>query len=198
MLSRSQGGFGAAAVTLVTAGLIVAEIDDLGFRRWWAAHPLTTDTVGGLLVLLITVLVVDQLVRIRQLNDRAQAVAAQSAIMMAQATRSVTAVSAVVDGSGDRASALDEVRTYMVMLLVSAPVLIDGAVSRAFLEQSQGLGGELARALTVTKSKDSPSEYSRSSLDKAVASLRTASLPLLRPLGSDERVAAMGVDTSGD
>ncbi|HUD39175.1 MAG TPA: hypothetical protein VMR14_19910 [Streptosporangiaceae bacterium] len=198
MLNRWQGWIAAAAATLIAAALAVTDLTDAGMRRWWLAHALTTDTVSGLLVLLITVLVVDQLVRIRQLNDRAQAVAAQSAIMMAQATRSVTAVSAVVDGSGDRASALDEVRTYMVMLLVSAPVLIDGAVSRAFLEQSQGLGGELARALTVTKSKDSPSEYSRSSLDKAVASLRTASLPLLRPLGSDERVAAMGVDTSGD
>jgi hypothetical protein len=198
VLNRWQGWIAAAAATLIAAALAVTDLTDAGMRRWWLAHALTTDTVSGLLVLLITVLVVDQLVRIRQLNDRAQAVAAQSAIMMAQATRSVTAVSAVVDGSGDRASALDEVRTYMVMLLVSAPVLIDGAVSRAFLEQSQGLGGELARALTVTKSKDSPTEYSRSSLDKAVASLRTASLPLLRPLGSDERVAAMGVDTNGD
>jgi hypothetical protein len=198
VLNRWQGWIAAAAATLIAAALAVTDLTDAGMRRWWLAHALTTDTVSGLLVLLITVLVVDQLVRIWQLNDRAQAVAAQSAIMMAQATRSVTAVSAVVDGSGDRASALDEVRTYMVMLLVSAPVLIDGAVSRAFLEQSQGLGGELARALTVTKSKDSPTEYSRSSLDKAVASLRTASLPLLRPLGSDERVAAMGVDTNGD
>jgi len=198
VLNRWQGWIAAAAATLIAAALAVTDLTDAGMRRWWLAHALTTDTVSGLLVLLITVLVVDQLVRIRQLNDRAQAVAAQSAIMMAQATRSVTAVSAVVDGSGDRASALDEVRTYMVMLLVSAPVLIDGAVSRAFLEQSQGLGGVLARALTVTKSKDSPTEYSRSSLDKAVASLRTASLPLLRPLGSDERVAAMGVDTNGD
>jgi hypothetical protein len=198
VLNRWQGWIAAAAATLIAAVLVITDLTDAGVRRWWLAHALTTDTVSGLLVLLITVLVIDQLVRIRQINDRAQAVAAQSAIMMAQATRSVTAVSAVLDGSGDRASALDELRTYMVMLLVSAPVLIDGSVSRAFLEQSQGLGGELARALTVTASKDSTSKYSRSSLDKAVASLRAASLPLLRPLSNDERVVAMGVDTSGD
>jgi hypothetical protein len=198
VLNRWQGWIAAGAATLMAAALVISDVTDEGMRRWWLRHALTTDTVSGLLVLLITVLVVDQVVRIRQHNDRAQAVAAQAAIMMAQATRSVAAVSAVLDGSGDRANALEEVRTYMVVLLVGAPVLIDENVSRAFLEQSQGLGGELARALTVTGSKDSRSEYSRSSLDDAVARLRHAYVPLLRPLSNDERAAAIGVDTSGD
>ena len=39
----------------------------------------------------------------------------------------------------------------MMMLLVSAPVLIDATVSRNFLEQAQALGGEMARALAATR-----------------------------------------------
>ena len=58
-----------------------------------AFHALTTDTVAGLLVLLITVLVADQVVRLRQINGRARAVAAQAAIMVNQAIRSAQAVS---------------------------------------------------------------------------------------------------------
>jgi hypothetical protein len=56
-------------------------------------HALSTDAVAGLLVLLVTVLVVDQVVSSRQLNDRARAVAAQAAIMVTQAARSARAVS---------------------------------------------------------------------------------------------------------
>jgi hypothetical protein len=160
-------------------------------RRWWDAHALTTDIVGGVLVLLITVLVVDQVVKRRQFTDRSLAVAAQTAIMMAQASRSTKAVTAVLDGSGDHDAALDEVRTYLVMLLVGAPVLIDDKVSRTFLEQAQNLGGELARALSVTAAGEGG--YQPSLLDKAAASLHAASVPLLRPLSNDERVAAAGI-----
>jgi hypothetical protein len=85
MLSRRQGGFAAIIATLLTGVLVTLEITDGGMRRWWAGHALTTDTVSGLLVLLITLLVVDQVVRLRQLNDRARAVAAQAAIIMTQA-----------------------------------------------------------------------------------------------------------------
>jgi hypothetical protein len=108
---------------------------------------------GGLLVLLITVLVVDQVVSIRQLNDRARAIAAQAAIVVTQARRTAQAVSQAVnphDGQGDRDAAVDEFRTYMMMLLVAAPVLIDAKVSRDFLEQAQVLGAELAKALAET------------------------------------------------
>ena len=125
-------------------------------RHWWSSHALTTDTVSGLLVLLITLLVVNQVVRRRQLRDRSQAVAAQAAIMMAQADRASSAVSSALDGSGDRSSASDEFRTYMMMLLVGAPVLIDGRLSRSFLEQAQRLGGEMARVLaTMTRAHHS-------------------------------------------
>jgi hypothetical protein len=88
VLSRWQGGLGALVVTLLTGALVAGEVTDEAMRRWWAAHALTTSTVAGLLVLAITLLVVDQVVRLRQINDRARAVAAQSAIILVQAVRS--------------------------------------------------------------------------------------------------------------
>ena len=93
MLSRWQGGLAAAAVTLVACVLVILDLTDAGLRRWWDGHALTTDTVAGLLVLLITVLVVDQVLRLRQSNYRTHAVAVQVAIMMTQANRAAQAVS---------------------------------------------------------------------------------------------------------
>jgi hypothetical protein len=190
VLSRSQGGFGAAAVTLVTAGLIVAEIDDLGFRRWWAAHPLTTDTVGGLLVLLITVLVVDQVVTVRQLKDRSRATAAQGAILMAQARRAANALSGLLAGTGNRDATSEEMRTYAVMLMVGAPVLMEGKVSRDFLEEAQNLAGEMARLLGAMAKHPGSPKPSSERMDNAVARLRAASVPVLQPLDLDELLAA--------
>ena len=80
------------------------------------------------------------MVRLRQIKDRARAVAAQAAILVNQAIRSTQAVSQALAGSGDRDAAGEEFRTYMMMLLVGAPVLIDAAVSQNFLEQAQTLG----------------------------------------------------------
>jgi len=204
VLTRWQGWLAAGAVTLVTALLVVADLTDNRMRLWWLRHALTTDTVAGLLVLLITVLVVDQVVRIRQVKDRSLAIAAQAAIMMAQAGRATSAVSSVVSAAADpggadaggagREGALDEVRTFLVMLLVGAPVLIDGRVSRAFLEQAQSLGGELARALSSSRAPgSSPGPGSAGRLDDAVTRLRAAAAPLLRPLSFDERIAAAGI-----
>ena len=112
------GWLAAIVVTLVAAGLVATDIADAGLRHWWASHALTTDTVSGLQVLLITVLVVNQVVRRRQLKAQSLAIAAQAGIMVSQAARSVRAVSGALDGSGDRDSAADELRTYMMMLLV--------------------------------------------------------------------------------
>ncbi len=153
MLTRWQGGLAAIVVTLLTVALVILDLADAGTRRWWDGHAITTDTVSGLLVLLITVLVVDQVVSLRQLNDRARAIAAQAAIVVTQARRTTQAVSQAInphDGQGDRDAAVDEFRTYMMMLLVAAPVLIDAKVSRDFLEQAQVLGAELAKALAAT------------------------------------------------
>ena len=150
MLTGWRGWLAASLVTLATVVLVILDSADVRLRRWWLGHALTTDTVAGLLVLLITVLVANQVVRRRQISDRSRAVAAQAAIMMAQAARSSRAVSSALNGSGDREAASDEVRTYMIMLLVGAPVLIEAKVSRDFLEQAQHLGGEMTRMLLAT------------------------------------------------
>jgi hypothetical protein len=188
------GWLAATLVTLVAGGLVAADIADAGLRRWWTGHALTTDIVSGLLVLLITVLVVNQVVRRRQLRGQSLAIAAQAGIMVNQAARSVRAVSGAMDGSGDRASAADEVRTYMMMLLVGAPVLIDARVSRHFLEQAQRLGGEMAHTLTMMSKTQAAPAHASERLDRAVHGLRTASYPLLQLLSPDERSAAAGED----
>lgn len=182
MLTRVQGGFAATVITLLAVGLVIFDLADRAFRRWCSDRALTTDLVAGLLVLLITLLVVDQLVRRRQTNDRARAVAAQAAILMAQATRSSEAITSALDGSGEQSDASDEVRTYMMMLLVVAPVLIEDAVSRGFLEQAQRLGGEMARVLRAMATSADLSTISRTRLDDAVTRLRATSVPLLQVL----------------
>jgi hypothetical protein len=196
VLSRWQGWLAALVVTLLTVALVILDVSDVGLRRWWSGHALTTDTVSGLLVLLITVLVIDQVVRLRQIKGRARAVAAQAAILVNQAIRSALAVSQMLAGSGDRDAAGDEFRTYMMMLLVGAPVLIDALASRNFLEQAQVLGGEMARALTATAKKSGPASYPPARLDDAVQRVRTASTPLLQVLDPETRVVVLG-DQSG-
>jgi hypothetical protein len=194
-----RGWLAAIVATLVAWGLVLAEIDDKGMRHWWSGHALT-DTVSGLLVLLITLLVVNQVVRRRQIRDRSQAVAAQAAIMMAQPNRATSAVSSALDGSGNRDSASDEFRTYMMMLLVGAPVLIDGRISRGFLEQAQRLGGEMARvlaAMTKAHGSEHAPKASDARLNDAITQLRTTVAPLLQPLDLSELVAA-GVNDAGD
>ena len=182
VLSRWLGGLAALVVTLIACALVILDLTDGGLRRWNDVHALTTDTVAGLLVLLITVLVADQVIRLSQINARARAVAAQAAIVVTQAIRSSQAVSQALAGSGDRDAASDEFRTYMMMLLVGAPVLIDAKVSRNFLEQAQSLGGEMARALAATARTPGQVSYPTARLDDAVQQLRTASTPLLQVL----------------
>jgi len=191
VLSRWQGGLGALIVTLVASALIVLDQTDDGLQHWSAEHALTTGIVTGLLVLLITVLVADQVVKLRQINDRARAVAAQAAIVTGQAIRAVQAVSQRLADSGDLEDAGDEFRTYMMMLLVAAPVLIDARASRAFLEQAQTVGGELVRALASVR-PGGQGGYSVSRLDDAVQQLRDASGPLLQVLDPETQAAVRG------
>jgi hypothetical protein len=198
VLSRWQGGLAAIVVTLLTGVLVILDVTDGAMRRWWDGHALTTGTVSGLLVLLITLLVVDQVVRLRQINDRARAVAAQAAIIMTQAMRASQAVSqgtAKGAGPGDRDTAADEFRTYMMMLLVGAPVLIDARMSRAFLEQAQVVAADMARALGVTAKSPSPGTLADARLDDAVQQLRTASTPLLQVLDPETQAAIRGDDS---
>ena len=196
MLSRWWGWLAALAVTLITAALMTGEFTDTAMRRWWATHALTTDTVSGVLVLLITLLVVDQVLRLRQINDRARAVAAQAAIIMSQAVRAARAVTqGVADGAADsdRDAAADELRTYMMMLMVGAPVLIDARASRTFLEQAQTVAGLLALSLGQTASSSASASVD-SRLDGAVQRLRDASTPVLSVLDPQARAAALGDD----
>jgi hypothetical protein len=198
VLLRWQGGRAAIVVTVAAGVLIVLDTTDAGLRRWWLAHALTTDMVSGLIGLLITVLVIDQVLRLRQINDRARAVAAQAAIMVNQAIRSSQAVSQAVASSGDRDAAGDEFRTYMIMLLVGAPVLIDAKASRDFLEQAQYLGGEMALLLGVTPGPHRRADPSTTRLDAAVQRLKDASAPLLQVLDPATRAAVRGEDPGGE
>src|SRR5258708_16001810 len=141
MLTRWRSGFGSVVVVLVMLGVVIGDLTDGGLRRWWAGHALTTDTVAGLLVVLVTVLVVDQVVSMRQVRDRSRAIAAQAAIMTDQAARSSRAVSAALDGSGDRGAASDGGPAYMVMLLVAAPVPVAARISRELLGEAPHPGG---------------------------------------------------------
>jgi hypothetical protein len=191
VLSRWQGGLGALVVTLVACALVILDLADDGLRHWWAEHALTTGIVSGLLVLLITVLVADQVVKLRQINERSRVVAAQAAIVTSQAVRASHAISQILTDAGNREAAGDEFRTYMMMLLVAAPVLIDAKTSRAFLEQAQSLGGEMVRALASVRSGGSGG-YSPGRLDDAVRDLKAASSPLLQVLDPETRSAVRG------
>jgi len=182
MSPRLTGWSAAILATLVTLALVVGELTDAGQRRWWAARPLTTDTVAGLLVLLITVLVVNQLLNRQQSRQRAHAVAAQAAIMVAQAARSAKVTSSLLDGSGDRDAASDGFRTYMMMLLTGAPVLIYDPVARRFLEQSQYLGGVMGRALAAVDGSAGGAAVPGAGIDDAMRQMQGAAAPLLRQL----------------
>jgi hypothetical protein len=194
MLSRWLGGLSAAAVALVACVLVILDVTDAVLRRWWDAHALTTDTIAGLLVLMITVLVVDQVVRLRQGNNRARAVAIQVAILMTQANRASQAVSQVLARSGDRDAASEEFRTYTKMLLAIAPILIDDKTTRNLLEQAQHLDGELALALSVLAAAPGQENFPASRLDDAVQALKTASTPLLHHLSPEMQSAVRGDD----
>jgi hypothetical protein len=185
--TRLIGWAAAVLAMLVTLALVISELTDAGQRRWWATRPLTTDTVAGLLVLLVTVLVVNQLLNIRQARQRGHAVAAQAAILGAQAARSAKAVSSVLGGSGDRSAASDAFRTYMMMLLTGAPVLIDDPVARHFLEQAQYLGGVMARALTAIEKSPHSAAVPSGELDDAVQQLQSAAAPLIQLLSPELR-----------
>ena len=198
MSNRFLGWPPAVLATLITVGLVVGELTDAGQRRWWATRPLTTDTVAGLLVLLITVLVVNQLLNRRQSRQRGHAVAAQAAIMAAQAARSAQAVSALADGSGDRDAASDGFRTYMLMLLTGAPVLINDPTARHFLEQAQYLGGLMARTLTVIDKSPKGTVVPDDGLQDAVRQLQSAAAPLLQLLTPAVRDAINGIGQTAE
>jgi hypothetical protein len=199
VLSRWLGGIAALVATLLTGTLVILDITDVAMRRWWDGHALTSDTVSGLAVLLITLLVVDQVVRLRQLNARARAIAAQAAIIMTQAERTTQSVNqAVAQGASDsdRDAASDDLRTYMMMLMLGAPVLIDAQVSRNFLEQGQVVAGLMAVSLGLTTKGPRRAPAPDKRLDGAVKRLRDASTPLLQVLDPETQAAVRGDESA--
>ena len=134
---------------------------------------------------------VDRISDRRRLRDRAQVMAAQGAMIAAQALRATQAVTSALDGSGDRDAAEDELRTFMTMMLTGAPVLMDAPQTRAFLETSQRLAAELARALLVTRSGDHPDDVDQRLNDAAARSAQTVQ-PLLQTLNLDQQSALWG------
>ena len=198
MSTRLIGWLAAVLAMVITLALVVGELTDAGQRRWWAAHPLATSTVSGLLVLLVTVLVVNQLLSRRQGRQRGHAVAAQAVVMVAQAARAAKAVSSVIDGLGDRDVASDGFRTYMMMLLVSAPVLIDDSVARRFLEQAQYFGAVMARTLALIDRSTGGAAVPGDTLDDAVQQLQSAAAPLLQLLSPAVRDSIQSIGRTAD
>jgi len=188
MKMPSREWTGAFTISVVAVGLAVLDIFDGSVHRWWAEHAFTTSLVGGILVLLVTVLIADRVIHARQLRDRSRAIAAQAAIVMTQAARTSQTVIAVLEGSGDRETAGDELRSYGMMLLIAAPLLIEASLSRTFLEEAQRLAGELVRVLYADR-RGTAGETERARLNDAVGRMRSASEPLLAILTAEQREA---------
>jgi hypothetical protein len=190
VLKYWRSGIPTVLVIAITALLAGLDLTDGASRHWATEHAFTTSTVSGLLVLAITILVVNQVVKIRQYRDEAQAIAAQSAILLAQASRAARAVSSAANNAEERDAASEEVRTYLTMLLIAAPVLIEISMPRAFLEQAQQLGAVLASTLAAVPKNPAGEPGSIVRLDDAVAGLRAAAGPLLQILTPAQRAAA--------
>jgi hypothetical protein len=182
-----QAGVATIAVALLSSALIVLDLSDGAFRRWWSARAFTTDAIAGILVVLVTVLIVNQALGIRQGRERFRATAAQASMVLSQAIRATRAVLACAT-SGDRTAASDELRTYMIMLL------IESKTPRVFLEDAQTLGGMLVQHSESQSSVKTAT--SDTQLEEALQQLKIAAAPLLAPLTAEERTAAGTEETS--
>jgi hypothetical protein len=171
----------------ITAILVVLDISDASVHRFWSRHSFTSSVLAGLLVLLLTVLIVDRVTRMRQLRNQSRAIAAQAALIVAQAKRAAAAVARSSSEEDARDEASDELRTYTQMLLTSAPVLIGAPAPRTFLESAQRVAALLFRAFG--DAGDGRLEQTKTGLDEAVEQLRRAATPLLAALNREERTA---------
>jgi hypothetical protein len=190
-----QAGVATTAVAVLSLALIVLDLSDDAFRRWWSARALTTDALAGILVVLITVLIVNQAMGIRRDRERFRATAAQAAMVLSQAIR---ATRAVLSGaaSRDRTAASDELRTYMIMLMLAAPILIESKTPRAFLEDAQKLVGMLVQFQHPDLQRSFKTVPSETQLEEALQQVKTTAAPLLAPLTAEERTAAGTDETS--
>jgi hypothetical protein len=176
----------------VVLALIALDLLDGGFNRWFDHHSFTTDVVSTLLGLAVTALVIDRIAERRRLRERSQVMAAQAAMIAAQARRATRTLTEALDGGGERDAAADELRTFVTLLLTAAPVLMDAAPTRHLLEESQRLAAEIARALAVTRAGDRPAELERR-LNDASDRVRAAVAPLLGVLDLDQQSAVDGL-----
>ena len=186
MLSRYRACSGALIVMVITAALVVLDISDGSVHRYLSRHSFTSSVLAGALLLLLTVLIVDRVIRVRQLKNQSRAVGAPAALIVAQAGRAVDAITRAALSAEDRDEASGELRTYTQMLLTSAPLLIDANGPRAFLEAAQHVAAELFRALHAGDEKVEPT---KTQLDHAVEQLGAAAAPLLSALSSEQRAA---------
>lgn len=194
MSRRGLAWSGALIVMVITAVLVVLDISDGSIHRYWSRHSFTSSVLSGVLVLLLTVLIVDRVTHRREVRNQSRAVAAQVAIIVAQAARTVDAVKRTSPSEEEKEQAADELRTFTQMLLTSAPVLIDAELPRAFLETAQRLAAELFRAM-----RDGQDERATAArLDHSLQELRTAEAPLLVALSPQQRaaVSSVGADPS--
>jgi hypothetical protein len=190
---RYREWIAALAVLAVTAAAVLLDLTDRSIRRFWLLHSFTSSVVAGLLVLLLTVLVVDRVNRGRQLKGQSRAIGAQTAVIVAQAGRAADALRRPSPTEDDRDEASQELRTYLQMLLTSAPVLIDASASRAFLETAQRTA---ARLYHVQGAADDELPRLSARVDDALQQLHQAAAPLLAPLNLEQRAAASDVGDS--
>jgi hypothetical protein len=69
-------------VTLLTSALIVLGLNDGTLRRWWSGRAFTTGAVAKILVVLITVLIINQILRLHRQRERSRATAAQIGVVL--------------------------------------------------------------------------------------------------------------------
>jgi hypothetical protein len=192
MRGRYLAWSGALTVMVITAVLVILDVAVGSVHRYWSRHSFTSSVLAGVLVLLLTVLIVDQVARIRQLRNQSRAIAIQAAIIVAQAQRTADTIVDTSPSAEDREAAMDELRSYMQMLFTSAPVLIGAAAPRAFLESAQRAAGQLAAVLRETGAEDV--EHKKVRLNAAIDQVRSAAAPLTATLDRQQLAAAFGSD----
>jgi hypothetical protein len=171
---------------VITVVLVVLDVTDGPIHRYWSRHSFTSSVLSGVLVLLLTVLIVDRVARMRQLKSQSRAVAAQAAVILAQASRTVDVITRTSPSADDREEASAELRTYTQMLLTSAPLLIGASVPRTFLETAQRVAAQMYRAVRASEDGADPG---KAGLDTEVDRLREAAAPLLAALSPQQRAA---------
>jgi hypothetical protein len=184
---------GAITVLAITTALVVLDLSVGSVHRYWSQHSFTSSVLSGLLVLLLTVLIVDRAIRIRQFRNQSRAIGAQAAVVLAQAVRARDAIDHASSSKDDREQATGELRTYTLMLLISTPVLIDAKVPRTFLETAQRLAVQLTRALRA--SGDEQVQQAKARVADGIGQLRDSAAPLLQTLNPEQRQAISSEET---